>query len=299
MHKIKLLITGAHGMLGRSFVELTKNNDLYEVIALGKNELDVSDISKVLKYSNEISNGWIIHCAALVDVEGCARNPDMARKIIVEGTKNIIELAKLTNSRILYPQSFLTYGDCETDIPENFPQLPLHLYGELKLEAQKLIMDAIIDSIVIIMAGFFGGEEKDKNFVGKIIPQIWSAINEGKNEFAIGDRVWQPTWTNELARMSLKLINLNKSGVYQLSSFGEASFFELAEEIVKNLNWEDKIKIIPAPVAIATAGELGKRPNRAVLSCSRLRNEGIYDMKTWQETLGNYLSNKYFDKYRF
>lgn len=294
-----ILITGADGMLGRAFAKhCAERFPDIRLIARDHKGLDVSDAGSVEAIGRETGRGWILHCAALVSVEGCASNPEAGRQAIVAGTQNVIDLARRTGSKLLYPQSFLTYGDCDDTIPEDYPQTPLALYGQLKLEAQNLVLNQLPDALVVIMAGFFGGNEKDKNFVGKIIPQIWRAIQNGEQSFAIGNRIWQPTWTHDLAGNSLDLMAHDKAGIYQMGCEGEASFFELAEEIVSVMGWSDAIKIVPASVEAINATELGRRPGRAVLSCSRLKSEGLFNQRSWKTTLAEYLQDPYFSQFK-
>lgn len=295
-----ILITGADGMLGRALTAAVRQagHGAAPLLAPGKQQLDVSDAAQLQRLQGEFCAGWIFHCAALVNVEGCAMNPELARKIIVDGTQHVIDFARATGSKIFYPQSFLTYGDCETDIPEHHVQAPLSLYGELKLEAQRLIQAQCPDSLVVIMAGFFGGEDKDKNFVGKIIPGIRQAIDKGDQTFAVGDRVWQPTWTVDLARASLELMRENRSGSYQMACTGEASFFELTQEIVRHLGLDQRIDIVKTSVGAVTQNELGRRPQRAVLSCQRLRDEGHAPLPDWRDSLATYLAQPFFHQYR-
>lgn len=295
----RILITGAGGMLGNSFVTtLTKYLPEVEVAALRHDQLDVRNRDEVLSWCDWIKGGWIIHCAALVSVEGCASNPDLAKETIVGGTQNIIDLASLSGAGVLYPQSFLVFDGSDQPIPEEETPRPLALYGQLKFEAETLVRKSLAKSICVRMAGFFGGQQRDKNFVGKIILEIARKINNGELSISIGDRVWQPTWTDDLALNSLILIGAKKSGVYQMACHGTASFYELTKEIVKHLNWQEKIQIIKVSVEDVTTQELGKRPSRAELSCQYIREQGLDIQRPWAETLEEYLSDPYFNHYR-
>jgi len=310
-----VLITGADGMLGRALAAAVRaghaahaqhaghadaGHGTAPLLALSHRQLDVADREPLLRLQRDTpqAGGWIMHCAALVNVEGCAQDPALARRIIVDGTRHVIDYAQATGAKIFYPQSFLTYGDCDSDIPEDHPQQPLSLYGELKLEAQRLIQERCPDSLVVVMAGFFGGEDKDKNFVGKIIPAIHAAIAEGKDSFAVGDRVWQPTWTADLARASWQLMRERRSGRYQMACTGEASFFELATAIVEQLGLDRRIAIVPTSASAVSQNELGRRPARAVLSCRRHRDEGHAPLPHWRDALAAYLAQPYFNQYR-
>lgn len=299
----RILITGAGGMLGNSFVAVLDKyspTDMFnvDVAALRHDQLDVRNREAVLSYHDWIKDGWIIHCAALVSVEGCASNPDLAKETIVGGTQNIIDLASLSGAGVLYPQSFLVFDGSDQPIPEEEMPRPLALYGQLKFEAETLVRKSLAKSICVRMAGFFGGQQRDKNFVGKIIQEISRKIKAGEPSISIGDRVWQPTWTDDLALNSLLLMGAEKTGIYQMACHGTASFYDLTKEIVKQLNWQDKIKIVKVSVEDVTSQELGKRPSRAELSCQYIREQGLDIQRPWAETLEEYLSDPYFNQYR-
>lgn len=299
MPPMHILVTGGQGMLGQAFAhQIQAVLPQCVVKAPGKDELDVRDAAQLKTWTDWVQGGWIVHCAALVDVEGCVREPVLARSTIVDGTRNVLDLAKAAQARVLYPQSFLIYSGLDNPIPESETPQPLALYGQLKLEGQRLVTRASADHLVVCMAGFFGGEGRDKNFVGRFIPHMRGLIDKGVSEFAVGDRIWQPTWTEDLARNALTLMAANKSGFYQMACHGSASFYELTRAIVAELGWQDVLKIIPVDAASVTKSELGKRPDKAVLSCQRLRDDGLDLQQDWHQALKTYLASPYFDSFR-
>jgi dTDP-4-dehydrorhamnose reductase len=294
------LVTGGKGMLGADFAREIAAMPGHIAYAPGKDELDVRDGPALLAAAPRAADGWLVHCAAMVNVEGCARDPEAARAIIVDGTANAIAAARQAGARFFYPQSFLTYDGRRNPIAEDEEQRPLALYGELKLEAQQLIEDAFgEDALIVVMAGFFGGEAQDKNFVGRIIPHMHAAIKRGESEFPVGDRVWQPTWTRDLAFNALHMMLAGCRGRYQMACHGEASFAELAQEIVLALGWAEHLRVVPVDAASVSASELGRRPSRAVLSCTRLSDERLDLQRDWRATLHAYLRHPFFDPYRF
>jgi len=297
---MRFLVTGGKGMLGRDFAREIAGIPQSQCFAPGKDELDVRDDAAMRAAASHARDGWVVHCAARVSVEGCARDPHTARDIIVGGVANAIATARAANARLFYPQSFLTYDGKVNPIAEDEEQRPLSLYGELKLEAQHLIEQAFGEqALVVCMAGFFGGQEADKNFIGGIIPVMHAAILRGEGTFTVGDRVWQPTWTRDLAFNALHLMLSGCSGRYQMACHGEASFATVAQEIVHALGWADRIRVSAVDAASVSAKELGRRPDRAVLSCSRLRAENQDLQRDWRATLHAYLRHSYFDRYRF
>ena len=296
---MQFLVTGGQGMLGRAFARELAAAPHFTADAPGRDRLDVRDAGAMRAAAPLAQAGWVVHCAGTVNVEGCARDPEAARETIVQGTINAIELARAAGARLFYPQSFLIYDGRTNPIPEAEVPRPLSLYGRLKYEAQQRVEDALgEDALVVRMAGFFGGEAGDKNFVGRIIPAMHAAILRKEDVFNVGDRVWQPTWTNDLAFNSLHLMRAGCRGRYQMACHGEASFAELATEIVSALGWSDVLRVQPVEASSVSASELDRRPDRAVLSCTRLREEHLDLQRDWRATLHAYLRHGFFDQYR-
>ena len=225
----------------------------------------------------------------------CEEDKKKGKANILEGTKNIINFAKINNSKVFYPQSFLIYNDTNKLIDENTIPKPLSEYGNLKLEAENIVLNSSSNAISVRMGGFFGGEEKDNNFVGKITSHIAKLIKAGENNMEIGDRVWQPTFTNDLAYNSLILLANNKNGKYNMASHGSCSFFELTNELLKILNIEKVFTINRISAKILNKREIARRPLSVIMSNSRLKQENLDRQRDWEISLKEYLKKPYFN----
>ena len=239
----------------------------------------------------------IFHCAASVDADFCESNPGHARSTILEYTKNIVKLARKNKCKIFYPQSFLIYDGKTNPIDEKTSPNPISIYGKFKLEAEKFLVENYEDSLIVRMGGFFGGEEKDKNFVGKFVKILKGAISNNIKEIVVGDRRWQPTYTKDLAYNCLLLLAYQKNGIYSMASEDDASFFSVAEECVMQLKLANKIKVIQDDFDIIKKKDIALRPDRVVLSNSKLKAEKLYAIRNWKDALSEYLNSKYFEKY--
>ncbi|HSV30091.1 MAG TPA: NAD(P)-dependent oxidoreductase, partial [Candidatus Omnitrophota bacterium] len=260
-----ILITGGAGMLGRAFAEVLAGYPC-NVVAKSHEELDVTDRDAVMAERADV----IVHCAADVNAERCEDDPAQTRRVQVDGARNVADLARATGARLFYPQSFLIFDGKHLPISEHTPPAPLSVYGRCKLEAEQVLMQ-VPGTIVVRMAGFFGGEEKDKNFVGLFTRKIAQLLAEGVDHYAVGDRVWQPTWTVDLARNSALLLDEGKTGLYTMSCHGEASFWELAAACVEELGIGHRMRIDKVSAAQVARAEKAKRPDRAVMDNRRLR----------------------------
>jgi dTDP-4-dehydrorhamnose reductase len=294
-HK-KVLITGADGMLGKAFREtLATYVSNCDIIAPSKSELDVTSNDKVFSFITHYID-YILHCAAESCVDCCEEDPQKSYEIIVKGTSNVIQLAKIKKSKLFFPQSFLIYDGESIPINEDTIPHPLCIYGKQKLEAERLVLKELPDALVVRMGGFFGGREIDKRFVGQIIKQVSILIGQGKKSLEVGDRIWQPTFTNDLALNILILLSEGKNGTYNMACHGQASFYELTKEIMSILDLEKKINIIPVTSSQFNQKEKAKRPLLALLDNERLRKEHLDYQRDWKESLKEYLSHTYFKK---
>jgi dTDP-4-dehydrorhamnose reductase len=288
-----VLITGSKGMLGRAFAEVLSGYSDCNILALGRDELDITERAKVLALSAK-NPDTIIHCGAYVNAEGCEENPDLCYATQVEGTRNVVDLDLMAKAKVFYPQSFLVFDGKTSPITEETLPIPQSVYGHCKLEAEEIIRDKCPDAIIVRMAGFFGGEEKDKNFVGKFVHHILKLLEEGTKTFDVGDRVWQPTYTLDLARNSVALLTADKSGVYTMACHGEASFYELATTCVDELGLNDRVSINKVSAERFNAQEKARRPDRATMLNKRLVEESLDLQRPWREALKDYLNRPYF-----
>jgi len=292
-HK-RLLITGADGMLGRAFrAVLESAYPSTVVVARTRQQLDVTLRDQVLaEHVNEVDA--IIHCAADVNADRCEVMEEQCRRIQVDGTRNVIELARVCNATVFYPQSFLIYGESFADVDENTTPDPKSTYARCKLEAERLLVRSDVRSLVVRMGGFFGGEEHDKNFVGKFTRTIQSLLHQGVNTYGVGSRVWQPTFTEDLARNSLLLMDAAQSGVWCMSCEGHASFHEIACHCVRVLNLEHLMKITRVDSHAVETPDTAYRPNRVTMSNAKLKHAGLCVQRRWQDAVAEYLSRPWF-----
>jgi dTDP-4-dehydrorhamnose reductase len=288
------LITGGNGMLGRAFQsQIERYVPTAHIHSLNKSQLDVRQPESFSPFTN-LRPDYIVHCAALVDADYCEDHENEGRASIVDGTRNVVEFARSSGAKLLYPQSFLIYDGSEPIIDEQTVPNPLGVYGRLKLEAEQLMHDGTHAALSVRMGGFFGGESADNNFVGRITPHLLKLIRQGTNSIDIGNRVWQPTYTNDHAANCLLLLAADRSGIYCMASHDSASFHELTVEIAVQMGISDKINIGLVDLAVLAAKEKARRPHSAIMRNTRLKAEGLDRQRLWRHSLAEYLNQSFF-----
>ena len=291
-----VLITGAGGMLGTAFAAIIRAKlPECRLSALNRNQLDVCDQSALLSLSKQNKFDVIIHCAANVNADACENNPKDCFNTQVNGTKNIINVALTHEAQLFYPQSFLIFGENDAIVTEKTDPAPLSVYGRAKLEAETILLEKCSKSIIVRMGGFFGGEHLDKNFVGKFLRYMAEKVNVGEQIVQeVGGRVWQPTYTMDLAYNSLALVASHKDGIYNMASHGHATFFELAIELIKILKLQSKISIVHAQHDEIKKMDIATRPEKIIMENQRLKNENLDFQRPWRHSLNEYLNSSYF-----
>jgi dTDP-4-dehydrorhamnose reductase len=284
------LITGGSGKLALAFdTAIRRYLPSAKVEIADRSNLNVEDLNSFNKYS-KFRPDFILHCAARVNADFCETNFFEARQNIVEGTRNVAKFALDSGSQVLYPQSFLVYDGKVDPVDENTLPSPLSNYGKLKLEAEDVLVQNS-NSLIVRMGGFFGGGERDTNFVGKFSVLIKSLLANSISEIEVGDRIWQPTYIKDLAENALLLLALEKDGVYVMAGHKQASFFEVAKFIVFKLQLEDRIKVIKMPLEKSKFLDVASRPMAINMVNKRLQNESLDFQRDWKASLDEYLDS--------
>ena len=233
---MKLLITGASGLYGSKLAQmaLSKNYEVYssdiqELSVYGNFvKLDISGKAHVDEAFKTIKPDVVVHAATLTDVDKCELNKELAWKVNVEGTKNIVEAAKATGSFLIYISTDYVFGGekgryTETDAPN-----PINYYGITKLKAEEIVKTQK-EYFIARPSVMYGSIPA----AGKINFALWIIENLRKGEHVkiITDQWNTPTLNTNLAEMTLEVIERKLTGIYHLCGATRVSRFKFAEQI--------------------------------------------------------------------
>ena len=284
---MKVLVTGANGQLGHDVVnELRKRN--HEAISTditGEMDylLDITD-SSVIGKIKEIKPDAIIHCAAwtAVDAAEDEENKDKVYAINVTGTSNLVDAAVELDCKFLYLSTDYVFdGKGERPWqPDDKSYAPLCYYGQTKLEGE-FEVNRLDKFFIVRIAWVFG--LNGKNF-------IKTMINVGKNHDevkVVNDQIGTPTYTYDLARLLVDMIESDKYGYYHATNEGGyISWYDFCVEIYRQAGLNTKV----IPVTTAEYG-LSKavRPFNSRLDKSKLSDNGFDRLPDWKDALSRYL----------
>ena len=234
---MRIVLFGKNGQLGWEFQRILPI--LGEVIALGRDEIDISDLHNLQKKLNELQPGLIINTAAYTDVDQAEKESELATKINAAAPGVMAEAARRNGAVFIhYSTDYVFDGKGDTPYTESHLANPLNTYGKSKLMGEENITQA--GDACLILRTSWVYSLRGNSFVNKVLG--WARRNE--NLKIVSDQISNPTWARMLAEItSLMLVQNNanlleiireRRGVYHLAGSGYTSRYEWARQILAN-----------------------------------------------------------------
>lgn len=288
----KVLITGCGGMLGEAVYGEFFQKCIVLATDIDLNEpwlkmLDVRNKDEVIRVVNEFNPDYIIHLAALTDMEYCEKNLDNAYQT---NTLSVLYLSREATKRNI-PFLFISTAGIfdgeqnfykEDDLPN-----PLSVYGRTKYLGELLALS--IKKSIVIRAGWMmgGGPKKDKKFVNKIISQLKSGK---KDIFALEDKLGVPCYTYDLARSIYYLLDQDLYGLYHGACEGNSSRYDVAEHMLHCLDTDGNIKLHKVTSDFFKKDYFAPRPYSEQLVNTALKQINPALTRDWRVCLEEYLA---------
>ena len=295
---MKVLVTGTSGQLGYDvMMELLKRG--HEAIGADRHEseaefehviLDITDAERVSEVVKEIHPDAIIHCAAWTNVDGAEdpANYDKVMAVNVEGTGNLARAAKEIGAKMMYISTdYVFNGQGEKPWePDDKNYAPLNIYGESKLKGELEVSENLEKYFIVRIAWVFG--KNGNNFIKTMI-----RVGETHSEVeVVADQIGTPTYTFDLARLLVDMIETDKYGYYHATNEGEyISWAEFAEEIYKDAGMDVEVKAVTTAEYEAKAGKaVAKRPFNSRLDKAKLVENGFTPLPDWKDAVKKYIA---------
>lgn len=276
---MKLLVTGAAGMLGRD-VMLAAGNAGHQVVGYGHAELDVADPAAVGARVEAERPDVVINCAAWTDVDGAEGSEEEATRINGGGAGNVAAAAAAVGASVVYVSSDYVFdGSKGAPYVETDQTAPLSAYGRSKLAGEEATRAASKRHFIVRSAWLFG--IGGHNFVETMLRL---AADHGE-VLVVRDQVGSPTYTWHLAYGIVRLIEGVEFGIHHMAAAGSCSWYEFAREIFDQAKVECK-------VMSATTEMLGRPAPRPAFSALTSQREHPIELPSWQDGLAAYLSQR-------
>jgi len=299
---MRVLVTGVAGQLGHDVMnELHKRgyegigSDIHEkysgaedgspVVGMPYVQMDITDKDRVEKLICDIRPDAVVHCAAWTAVD-LAEDEDKQEKVFAinaKGTENIAEAVKKIDGKMVYISTDYVFDGQGTEPwkPDCKDYAPLNIYGKSKLEGE-LAVSKILDKYFIVRIAWVFGVN-GKNF-------IKTMINVGKNHDVVrvvNDQIGTPTYTYDLSRLLVDMIETEKYGYYHATNEGGyISWCDFTKEIFAQAG----IRSTVIPVTTEEYGlSKAARPFNSRLDKSKLKENGFDPLPSWKDALKRYL----------
>lgn len=224
---MRILVTGARGMLGQAVCRAAPAG--VELITPGREQLDIVDPLAVDSWLDRTRPGWVIHLAAMTNVDQCQREPGLAYQVNSTATAHLAAACRRCCAGLLFLSSIAVFdGQKPAPYDEMDPPRPGNVYGDSKWQAEQVV--ATLPRHLIVRSGWlFGGGPADKKFVSQML-----ALAPGREELAVvADKIGSPTSVDDLAGGLWRLLREEASGLFHLVNSGEpVSRYDLARTIL-------------------------------------------------------------------
>ena len=299
---MRVFVTGVGGQLGHDVVnELDRRaheaigsdiqavysgvNDGSAVTTAPYVQMDITDEAAVRRTVEELKPDVIIHCAAWTNVDGAEapENREKVHQINAVGTENIARAAKAVDAKMVYISTDYVFDGQGTRPwePDDKCYAPLNVYGQSKLDGELAVSRILEKYFIVRIAWVFG--LNGKNF-------IKTMINVGKTHDTVrvvNDQIGTPTYTLDLARLLVDMVETEKYGYYHATNEGGyISWYDFCCEFYKQYG----LKTTVIPVTTAEYGlSVAARPSNSRLEKKKLVEAGFKPLPAWQDAVDRYL----------
>ena len=277
---MKILVTGVKGQLGYDVVQEGEGRGL-EMFGTDVDNMDITDAGQVKRVIEECKPDAVIHCAAYTAVDAAEDNQELCRKINVDGTRNIAEVCKDMGIPIMYfSTDYIFDGQGENFWKEDDPKKPLNVYGQTKYEGELNVQELIEKYFILRISWVFG--VNGNNFIKTML-----RVGKERGEVSVvDDQIGSPTYTYDLAKLCVDMIQTQEYGTYHATNEGICSWYEFACEIFKQAGLDVKVN----PLTTAEYPAKAARPFNSRMSKDKLINAGFKMLPSWQDGLKRYLN---------
>jgi len=269
---MKILVTGAEGMLGQDLCPIFEDED-YEVVETNKNTLDVTNEIQVNNIIKKENPDILIHCAAYTNVDEAEKNSDTVALINVKGTENIAKACAKNDIIMVYISTDYVFdGENNSPYMPNDKPNPINNYGLTKFQGEQMIQKYCEKYYIVRTSWLFG--HHGKNFIETML-----SLSDKSEIKVVDDQFGCPTWTVDLSDGILNLLqNEEEFGIYHICGKTPTTWYDFAKEIFmqagKNVNLIPcKTKDFPRPA---------NRPKYSVMNSENFKIN-------WKKSLKKYL----------
>ena len=276
---MKILITGAAGMLGRDVVRLARAAN-HEVVPLGREELDIRRGRAVREVMRREAPHAVVNCAAWTDVDGAEADEEAATALNGAAAGVVAEAAAEVGAAIVHSSTDYVFdGESRRAYVESDPTSPVNAYGRSKLAGEHAVAAANPRHFIVRTSWLFGSG--GRNFVETML----GLADTGGPVLVVRDQVGCPTYSGHLAEALVRLVDGESYGIHHIAGGGECSWYEFANEIFKQSGSETR-------AMSCTSDEFPRPARRPAYAVLRTERDYGFELPPWQDGLAGYLGER-------
>lgn len=277
---MRVLVTGAKGQLGTDLMNELNRQGL-EAIGVDIEEMDITDAESCRRVISREKPDAVIHCAAYTAVDAAEDNVELCSRINGQGTRNVAQACRDQGIKLMYISTDYVFdGQGTRPWEPDDPRDPLNVYGETKYQGELAVEELLDQYFTVRIAWVFG--LAGKNFIKTMLRlgQERGAVS------VVDDQIGSPTYTYDLARLLVDMIQTDQYGRYHATNEGICSWYEFACEIFRQAGM-DQVQV--TPVSSQQFAAKAKRPSNSRMSKEKLSDNGFVRLPDWKDALGRYL----------
>ena len=281
---MRILVTGVKGQLGYDCVRELSRRGFTDVRGIDIDDLDITDEKAVHRYVGEYRPDVVIHCAAWTAVDKAEECAEAVYRVNALGPKYLAEASADIGAAIVYISTDYVFpGTGERPYEVDDPKGPLGVYGSTKLEGERFVAKANPKHFIIRISWVFG--KNGNNFV-KTMLRLGKQM---ESLSVVNDQIGSPTYTVDLSRLIVDMIQTDRYGVYHATNEGFCSWAAFAQNIFEYAGYKTVVTPISTDEYKKAHPNQASRPLNSRLSKKKLTECGFDLLPSWQDALKRYL----------
>jgi dTDP-4-dehydrorhamnose reductase len=303
---MKILVTGAGGMLGSALVPALMKAG-HDIVATDidlsarhpwgpsgpeLSHLDVREQGEVDAAFARHRPGFVAHLAAETDLEVCEAQSDHAVATNATATRVVATACAREDVALAYISTAGVFDGRKLEpYTEDDPPAPINAYGRTKLLGEDEVQARVPRSYVVRAGWMVGGGAKDHKFVAKILAQLRAG---SRVLHVVNDKYGTPTYAPDFAECFTRLVTTGHYGLYHLACEGAGTRFDVCAHILDVLGMTDEVELVPVPSEYFAETYFAVRPRSEMMRNTRLERLGLNNMRPWRDALAEYITT-YFE----
>ncbi|HUR12419.1 MAG TPA: SDR family oxidoreductase [Flavitalea sp.] len=291
---MKVLITGANGLLGHELVCQLEKEGNYELIVSGRGpsrftqlqsiteyiDLDITHAEKVFEVFERVQPEVVIHAAAMTQVDDCEENKQQCYNTNVGATRFLIDASKTTKTWFIYISTDFVFDGKSGPYGEDAVPAPVNYYGSTKLAAEHAVMESGLDWSIIRTVLVFGNSQDGSR--SNLITWVQKSLTHGRKIKVVADQWRTPTFVEDLAKGIVLLLKKKAKGIYHISGKDMLSPYEMSLQVAQLLQLD--VSLIEQ-VDGNTFTQCGERPKKTGFVIDKAKKQLGFEPISFNEAI--------------